>query len=468
MLRRFVVFQLCCVAMIVVGQHHPPIAVADGLAEPGGRGMVGWGDPLPSRSYVAISQTITPLETSAETAYNFFATNQYLTVPGTSQYVFPTSCYRSDGTPDPCHASGFYFGVQPSGTREDEKSQGPVALFSFWNATSATPGPDSMCRRFDWEGVGYLCRVDLVSIAGENTFRIERLNDGKSWRGTIRQPGGPEIDIGTHTYPDLVEAFAPGSWLEAYVKPTLCGSVPNGWARFSAPEITISDGTVRRMQVYATGTFHCPTSKSLVYDTCDAVFLGEGRPLRNPPTNVHEFVDTGEPGGWRYQAPTLLSARAVGNDRFSLNVRGCGLSPKILMSSVPLENTNSEALQLATCPVLVNSCMSSTHSLRVKALAQTAPNGTEQEHHFDTNMANIVALGDGNVCFTPFSSGRFGVSTCIRLTDIVARTNVSPIPSKVPRLVGKSCTKAQSVRTTQTGKLVCRSTSRGLVWRLSR
>jgi len=435
--------------MIVLGQHHPPIAVADGLAEPGGRGSVGWYS-LPSESYVAISQTITPLETSAETAWNFFATSQQLTVPGTNRYVIPTSCYKNDGSPTQCGATGFYFGVQPSGVLEDERSEGPVALFSSNNTTAAVPGPEAMCRRFDWESAGHLCRVNLPSIAGENNFRIERLSDGKSWRGTIRQSAGPEITIGVITHTDVFEAFAPLSWLEAYGKPTLCGSIPNGWARFSAPEITRGDGTVRRMQVYATNTFHCPTSKSLVYDTCDAVFLGEGRPLRNPPTDVHEFVNTREPDGWRYQAPTLLSARALGNSRFSVKVTTCNPNreprPTVIMSSAPLENGRAN---------------------KGTTLAQTAPYGTDQEHFFDASMESLVADGDGKVCFAPFSYGKYGASTCIPVADIVARASVIQTPTTtVPkRITGTRCTSPGAVRRTSDLRYVCTKVGRGLVWR---
>jgi len=458
--RKFLTVPLIASVFVFVGEPSKK-AVAEAVLGLEYRAMAIWGYPLPtSLSYTQIAQSITPLEITSTTAYNYSATFTFLRLPDKSQNYVPTDCYRNDGTPDPCHVSGFYFGVQPSGIREDGRSQGPVALFSMWNASFATAGPESTCGRFDWEGVGHFCRLDLDSIVGQNVFRVERLSDGRSWRATIRRDGRPETVIGTHTSPEVLLASETHSWLEYYGKPTLCSSVPNSWAKFSIPEVTTLDATIRRMALHGMITSTCPTARALLYDTCDAVLLGGGIPLRTLP-DVHA------PGEEKLE----LVARALGNDRFSLsvNVRGCGLSlsPNILMSSMPLENTNSEALQLGNCSIRGIYCESSTRSFLVKALAQTAPNGTEQEHHFDTTMSLIFAYGGGNVCFTPFSSARFGVSTCISVADIVARTNVSPIPSNVPRLVGKSCTKAQSVRTTQTGKLVCRSTSRGLVWRLS-
>jgi len=284
MVRRLITAHAVCVAAFVLGQFPQTVAASEAIVPNGGRAFVNWGTPAPaSTNYTRFSQTITPLEISTARAYNYFASQHFLHLPGGSSAFVPTNCYKNNGASDPCQGSGFYFGVQPSGVREDARSQGPVALFSMWNASSATAGSESTCGRFDWEGVGYICRLDLDSIAGENAFVVERLSDGRSWRVTIRQSGGQEKVIGTHTFPEVVEATGAMNWMEYYGPATTCGSVPNGWARFSLPEITTANGTVRQMQIWKTETQTCPTAKVLTYVDCGAVILGEGPPLANPP-----------------------------------------------------------------------------------------------------------------------------------------------------------------------------------------
>lgn len=406
--RKLITAHAVCVAAFVLGQFPQTVGASEGIVPHGGRAYVNWGTPGPtSANYTRFSQTITPLEISPARAYNYFASQHFLHLPGGRSAFVPTKCYKNNGTSEPCPESGFYFGVQPSGIREDGRSEGPVALFSMWNASSATAGSESTCGRFDWEGMGYFCRLDLDSIAGENAFVVERSNDGKSWRTTIRQAGGQEKVIGTHTFPEVVEATGANSWLEYYGPPTTCGSVPNGWARYTFPEITTMDGTVRKMQIFSTTTTTCPTAKVLTNVSCDGVILGEGPPLANP--------------------PGICSARYDGNSPSS--------------GSVPTDSTiyaNGEAVT-----VLGNT----------GSLAKTG-------YSFDGWCTTQPAAGAACGGTARAAASTFAISADTKLYAVWK--------AEVPRQVGKSCTKVKSVRKTPSGRLICTRTRQGLVWQLGK
>ena len=174
---------------------------------------------------------------------------------------------------------GGYTGVQPSGIRENESSTGPVALFSLWGATSATPGPNSRCRPFDWEGIGILCRIDLPTVLTQNSIKVERSSDGRDWTGSIQQPNGEREIIGTIRMPNVNTMWNIHTWVEYWGanNDQQCDALIGAAAYLSFPELTFSDGRSTSLSDAYFTTRPCIRSTMVETIQGKEVFLAQGQ-----------------------------------------------------------------------------------------------------------------------------------------------------------------------------------------------
>ena len=224
------------------------------------------------RDVINFEQTMTPVESTGN-GMNYWAT----------QWTWSKS------------NDGGYTGVQTAGTREDEKSTGPVALFSLWGATSATPGPNSRCRPFDWEGIGILCRIDLPTVFTENSIRVERSSDGQSWTGSIQQPNGEREIIGTIKMPDVNMMWNIHSWVEYFGvnNEKQCDALIGAATYLSFPKFTLSDGSITSVSDAYFTTRPCIRSTMVETIPGKQVFLAQGQwTYPTPPTTTATTTTT--------------------------------------------------------------------------------------------------------------------------------------------------------------------------------
>ena len=140
-----------------------------------------------------------------------------------------------------------YMGVQTEGSRWDINSFGPIANFSIWGATSATPGPGAVCRPFDWEGIGIQCRLDLDTVMTGNKMTVKRSEDGLSWTAQIEQTNELPKVIATISVSAIYSIKYSSNFQEFYGKDhSLCGEHPGAAVKFRFPKYVFEDGTTSR------------------------------------------------------------------------------------------------------------------------------------------------------------------------------------------------------------------------------
>ena len=209
------------------------------------------------KKVVGVEQVITPLESGGDQLY-YWATYWWFTDR--------LAAGNSDGA---------YMGVQTAGQRWDIGSTGPIAIFSIWGATSATPGPGAVCRRFDWEGIGMQCRLDLDTVMTGNKMTVKRSEDGLSWTAQIEQTNELPKVIATISVEakDSIKALVN---FQEYYGPdnaTLCGELPGAAVKFRFPKYVFEDGTTSR------GTFGAFNNHNLINNvSCIAVDQKEFNP----------------------------------------------------------------------------------------------------------------------------------------------------------------------------------------------
>lgn len=184
---------------------------------------------------------------------------------------------------------GGYTGVQTAGVTEDEVSPpGPVALFSLWGASQATPGPNSRCRPFDWEGVGILCRIDLPTVITSNALKVERSSDGRSWTGSVMQPNGQREIIGTITMPDVRTMWNIHSWVEYFGanNEAQCEALIGAAAYLSFPTFTFLDGSSTSISDAYFTTRPCIRSTMVETVRGKEVFFAQGQWTVATPTTT--------------------------------------------------------------------------------------------------------------------------------------------------------------------------------------
>lgn len=378
--------------------------VAAASQDPTHRAGVSWDQS----SYVEISQTITPVEISDRKVFNFFMTHNFLRVQGSNSFHQPATCSESV-VPNVCDASGFYFGVQPFGIREDNTSHGPLALFSVWNSDFAVAGPQSLCQRFGGEGVGHTCKIDLDTIAGDNLFKVKRLADGKSWVATLSQSGGTELVIGTITHTEILEPFELSNVMEHYGSER-CGATPGGYAKVSAPQLVFADGTKQTAAV-TSGRTACPDAKVLQYKSCDAIFLGDG-PLNSPPTDTNGLISS-------YAAPPKVSQIADG--KFNVLIPNCKSGTTYLQIS-----SSKDINDLSLC---VNRfCSMSTSPNGLAWTMRPITPGVTQSIALNDDLYKIVNAG--GLCFQTWTAGAVSESVCVDHTTISV-----PLCIKTPNFI---------------------------------
>jgi hypothetical protein len=140
--------------------------------------------------------------------------------------------------------NGGYVGIQDGAARTDGAT-GKIAIFSFWGASGATPGPGARCQTFGGEGTGYSCHLDDAWAPGHPyLFSVAAVGAGE-WRGSIQDEAtGVTSVIGTIRVPaawgqltnwvhDFTEDFGENSGY-GYAS---CGAVPSGAAVWFAPSM---------------------------------------------------------------------------------------------------------------------------------------------------------------------------------------------------------------------------------------
>jgi len=258
---------------------------------------------IPYDSISTIQQVITPLEASGN-GFHFFAVS----------FVFK-------GGPNG------YAGVQPNGVREDGVNNGPVVLFSLWEAVSASPGPNATCGPFSHEGSGFFCRLDLETVFTENLISVSREPDGLRWTATIQQPGKqPEI-IGTITMPKEYMIFNLLNFIEYYgpVPENICIDLPGAAAKFRQPLLTTLDGKSKLIVYPIYSRKECIQGSMVDFNPGIEIFVGQGTTsVTSPP------FPTPPPGGsvdftWPRSIASTFNVQIPGvsrstNARITINV----------------------------------------------------------------------------------------------------------------------------------------------------
>ena len=203
------------------------------------------------KKVVGVEQVITPLESGGDRFY------YWATVWNYAETV-----------------DGGYMGVQTEGSRWDINSFGPIAIFSIWGATSATPGPGAVCRPFNWEGIGIQCRLDLYTVMTGNKMTVQRSADGLSWTAQIEQTNEPPKVIATISVSAIYSIKYSSNFQEFYGKDhALCGEHPGAAVKFRFPKYVFEDGTTSR------GTFRAFNNHNLINNvSCIAVDQKEFNP----------------------------------------------------------------------------------------------------------------------------------------------------------------------------------------------
>ena len=228
------------------------------------------------KKVVELEQVITPLESGGDQKY-YWAT----------QWWFEGRAVASDIA---------YMGVQTAGSRWDTASQGPIAIFSIWGATSATPGPGAVCRRFDWEGIGMQCRLDLNTVMTGNKMTVKRSEDGLSWTAQIEQTNELPKTIATisieakHSIKNVVsfqEYYGPNS-------STLCGELPGAAAKFRFPKYVFEDGTASQGIISFYFKNPCNVVDQKEFNPGLEVFMRQGQSQTPIPETIFELKEAEE------------------------------------------------------------------------------------------------------------------------------------------------------------------------------
>jgi len=220
-----------------------------------------------------------------------------------------------------------YAGVQPNGVREDGVNNGPVVLFSLWEAVSASPGPNATCGPFSHEGSGFFCRLDLETVFTENLISVSREPDGLRWTATIQQPGKqPEI-IGTITMPKEYMIFNLLNFIEYYgpVPENICIDLPGAAAKFRQPLLTTLDGKSKLIVYPIYSRKECIQGSMVDFNPGIEIFVGQGTTsVTSPP------FPTPPPGGsvdftWPRSIASTFNVQIPGvsrstNARITINV----------------------------------------------------------------------------------------------------------------------------------------------------
>ena len=133
--------------------------------------------------------------------------------------------------------TGAYMGLQQLGDGS------PLARFSVWDSTAATPGTGASCRDFGGEGIGKTCELPFAfQLNHPYKFRMWRLtNDGQgNWWGAwiIDQVTGKETKIGEIRAPVAAgDISAADSFDEYWGDAVPCDLVPPSSAIVSPPTL---------------------------------------------------------------------------------------------------------------------------------------------------------------------------------------------------------------------------------------
>ena len=225
------------------------------------------------KKVVGVEQVITPLEAGGDRFY-YWATN-----------------WNYAETVD-----GGYLGVQTLGQRWDIGSTGPIAIFSIWGATSATPGPGAVCRRFDWEGVGINCRLDLDTVMTGNKMSVKRSENGLSWTAQIEQTNELPKVIATINVSAIYSIKKTFNFQEYYGKDavTLCSELPGAAVKFRFPKYVFEDGTTSKGKLGAFNNHNLINNVSCIavdqkeFNPGLEVFMRQGKSLTPIPDTKSE------------------------------------------------------------------------------------------------------------------------------------------------------------------------------------
>jgi len=171
------------------------------------------------------------------------------------------------------HQAGFingdtvYLGLQTLGESPDG-STGKVAIFSIWNALSAS-GP-GIARRFSGEGVGFQTLVPYDWRAGQKyrlrVFQSGENRKGTQWTSTVRnEADGKEMEIGTITVPAKWGLLGNWSvmWSERYTGPEVKSCNDVGLSRVLFEQPTANGAKVRpdSHNNHLSSPANCPNSR---------------------------------------------------------------------------------------------------------------------------------------------------------------------------------------------------------------
>jgi Domain of unknown function (DUF3472) len=174
-------------------------------------------------------------------ATGFWNVDQHLWIGRKAPYSFWASTWAWSNS-----QSGGYIGLQTNGLRFDG-SKGDTAIFSAWNATSAS-GPS--CGTFGGEGTGYSCRLAYTINPGRYyRLRVWRLNAdsfGQWWGGWIKDEyTGTERYIGKiRVSRSYVRMGTPRNFSEYFGSAVSCDSVPVSIVYWTQPAANHQGGGV--------------------------------------------------------------------------------------------------------------------------------------------------------------------------------------------------------------------------------
>ena len=228
------------------------------------------------KKVVELEQVITPLESG-----------------GDQKYYWATQCWF-EGIASA--SEGAYMGVQTAGARWDTTSQGPIAIFSIWGATSASPGPHAVCRKFDWEGVGMQCRVNLNTVMTGNKMTVKRSEDGLSWTAQIEQTNELPKTIATISIEAKLSIKYAVSFQEYYGQnhSTLCGELPGAAVKFRFPKYVFEDSTTSQGKISFYFKNPCNVVDQKEFNPGLEVFMRQGKSQTPIPETIFELKEAAE------------------------------------------------------------------------------------------------------------------------------------------------------------------------------
>jgi Domain of unknown function (DUF3472) len=177
---------------------------------------------------------------------------------------------------------GGYIGLQDNGNING-KVVGKMAIFSFWNTLSASPGSEgTICQTFGGEGVGYSCRVPYNWEDG-NTYRLRVYSNNISsniWFGAIVDTKtGIETILGSITTPSTWKLLTPANaiFTEYFTNLENCAAVPIATAEFLSPSLKgVDDKLYEPSRVTSTyGNAICNNAKATVEGNKIIMVTGE-------------------------------------------------------------------------------------------------------------------------------------------------------------------------------------------------